>query len=393
MIRIFHSYPNWILSGVATWSCRMIRLLDPAEFDQRILITGSAYPDPEDSIVPPAELPLEILPIAPGSSRSAQWRALAAFLESQAPCLYLPLFDFDRAAAVGLLSQRIGVIGGLRSDAPDYYESARRIGHNWDWAVAVAPAIADQAALEAPALAGRIVTIPNGVDIPPSLDRPQAGPLQILYTGRIDNSQKRCSEWILIAAALRRLGVSFHLSIAGDGPDRAALEAGFATAGLSDAVTFAGTVRAGELDRLYAQAHIFLLTSAWEGLSNSLLEAMAAGVVPALYPGSISPGGPVAPGTNALVADGADALASAIGTLAREPARLGAFSGAARASVAKDFSATTMANRYADLFRSTQAHAAAGTCRQRDGRIIPPPSLKLRHRIARRIRGILSSSR
>jgi len=68
-------------------------------------------------------------------------------------------------------------------------------------------------------------------------------------------------------------GKSARLYIAGTGPEEASLRALALRTGLEKSVVFLGARR--DLDALYRAADAFLLPTASEGLSNSLLEAMA----------------------------------------------------------------------------------------------------------------------
>jgi glycosyltransferase involved in cell wall biosynthesis len=65
-------------------------------------------------------------------------------------------------------------------------------------------------------------------------------------------------------------------AIAGDGPDRAALESRAAQLGVSSRVRFLGHRR--DVPALLAVADLFVLPSLYEGFPLSVLEAMAAGV-------------------------------------------------------------------------------------------------------------------
>jgi len=69
---------------------------------------------------------------------------------------------------------------------------------------------------------------------------------------------------------------SVRLVIAGEGPDRPALERLIARLGLKDKVRLAG--EQGNLSPWYGAADAFVLPSLWEGLPNCLLEAMSAGL-------------------------------------------------------------------------------------------------------------------
>lgn len=66
-----------------------------------------------------------------------------------------------------------------------------------------------------------------------------------------------------------------HLTILGDGPDRAALEAQIAVRGLTGRVSMPGFVT--DAARYIAGADVLLLPSRWEGLPNVALEALALG--------------------------------------------------------------------------------------------------------------------
>ncbi|MBL27590.1 MAG: glycosyl transferase family 1 [Rhodospirillaceae bacterium] len=69
----------------------------------------------------------------------------------------------------------------------------------------------------------------------------------------------------------------FALVIAGDGPERGALEALAKREGVGDRVRFMGRVPHGELAPLYSAADASVLASSREGWANVLLESMACG--------------------------------------------------------------------------------------------------------------------
>lgn len=69
----------------------------------------------------------------------------------------------------------------------------------------------------------------------------------------------------------------FALVIAGDGPERSALESLARREGLGDRVRFMGRVPHGDLAPLYSAADASVLASSREGWANVLLESMACG--------------------------------------------------------------------------------------------------------------------
>ena len=78
-----------------------------------------------------------------------------------------------------------------------------------------------------------------------------------------------------IAAVARVDGVS--LVVAGDGPERQALEGQASALGVASRVRFSGPLSRDQVLALYRAADAALSTSAWENLPHSLVEALAVG--------------------------------------------------------------------------------------------------------------------
>ena len=66
---------------------------------------------------------------------------------------------------------------------------------------------------------------------------------------------------------------ALHIALAGDGPERASLEARAAAAGIADRVHFLG--HQSDVGRVYAASDLIVLPSRSEGMPNAMLEAMA----------------------------------------------------------------------------------------------------------------------
>ena len=137
--------------------------------------------------------------------------------------------------------------------------------------------------------------------------------------------------------------------IAGEGPERSALEAQARTLGLADRVVLLGY--RDDVCDLLASCDLFVLPSLFEGLPLSVLEAMAAGkpVVATAIGGTDEA---VVHGETGLLVPPADAasLAKAIRTALSDPRlsqRLGA---AGRARVYQEFSAQTMVRHITEIY-------------------------------------------
>lgn len=123
----------------------------------------------------------------------------------------------------------------------------------------------------------RISRIPNGIPLSPPLARKLTIIRRMVWTGRLER-QKGLD---LMFDALARLPAgqpAWRLDLIGDGPLRKDLEAQATALGLSDRITFHGAVSAEEIRRHLVDADMFVLPSRYEGMSNSAIEAMEAGL-------------------------------------------------------------------------------------------------------------------
>ncbi|MCT4556938.1 MAG: glycosyltransferase family 4 protein [Pelagimonas sp.] len=99
----------------------------------------------------------------------------------------------------------------------------------------------------------------------------------LLFVGRLA-AVKGVPILLQALANLRDIHPDLHLTLIGDGPDRAALEQMSADLDLHDAVTFAGYQNQTEVAKALQKTDLFVLPSFAEGVPVVLMEAMAAGV-------------------------------------------------------------------------------------------------------------------
>lgn len=114
---------------------------------------------------------------------------------------------------------------------------------------------------------GRVITVPNGVDLPPKITPPPDGRFTVLSIGRA-LYQRRTD---LVAEVARTVTGELPSTFVwvGDGPERETL----AAAG----VEVAGWLPRAEVAARLDEAHVVLHLAAFEGLPLAVLEAMAAG--------------------------------------------------------------------------------------------------------------------
>lgn len=131
--------------------------------------------------------------------------------------------------------------------------------------------------------------IPNGLAMPERTDRsairermireldlPRDARL-IMYVGRLAK-QKRVEDILWAMQVLRQIEPRARLLLIGDGPERELLIPLAKSLEVDEYVRFVGHRR--DAHQLLAAADLFWLASEFEGLSNSVMEAMSHGVVP-----------------------------------------------------------------------------------------------------------------
>jgi glycosyltransferase involved in cell wall biosynthesis len=138
--------------------------------------------------------------------------------------------------------------------------------------------VAGHLAASVPALAGRIHRVPNGVELEGGAAAP--APLVPLPRGAVlaltvGGVEPRKGVGVLLEA-LAAGDPALHLAVAGDGPERPALQRRAAELGIAGRVHWLGHRR--DVPALLAAADLFVLASRNEGMAVAMLEAMAAGL-------------------------------------------------------------------------------------------------------------------
>jgi glycosyltransferase involved in cell wall biosynthesis len=158
------------------------------------------------------------------------------------------------------------------------------------------------------------------------------------------------------AARLADALPNFQLDIVGDGPERRALEALRTSLGLETRVHLLG--ERDDVARLLSGADVFALTSTSEGLSMSILEAIASGLpVVATAVGGNSE--ILIDGTAGLLVPPGNpaSLASALLSVLEDPTRLASMGRAARKHAERHFDLRDVVARYESLYRDQLAVA------------------------------------
>ena len=170
-------------------------------------------------------------------------------------------------------------------------------------------------------VSAEIHVIPGGLDTLEYAPTDRTTTRDVVFVGRLAPIKRL--DLLLAAIALVKRGIpDVRVSIVGDGPLRGSLEQMVNQMGLAGNVVFEG--HRSDVSSILAEARIFVLTSDTEGVSLSVMEALACGV-PAVVSNVGDLGDIVDDGRNGFLVDGrtAEAFAARISEmLADEPRRL-----------------------------------------------------------------------
>jgi len=268
-------------------------------------------------------------------------------------------FAFPSAYLCYRSADRLPYVISLRgSDVPgynvrlglDYWLLAglfRRIWNRSSALVANSFGLRDLALRFTPALDIRV--IPNGVDTKifyPAERRLLPRPLRALTVCRLIR-RKRLDLLIQAAARAQVLGVPLTLTIAGEGNLRQELQRQAELLGAANHISFLGRVPPERMPQLYRDHDLFLMSSAHEGMSNAMLEAMASGLPIITTP---CEGVEELIAENGIVVDAdAESLAQAIKRLSSNENDYLAMCVAAQRQAQK-FRWPTVANQYAAIY-------------------------------------------
>jgi glycosyltransferase involved in cell wall biosynthesis len=318
--------------------------MDPARFGHEALFLGGD--GPLAAMLTEAGVP----------ARAVEWGGSA-----RDPLGALRYARAVRRAAPALIHLHTGgraprVLGRLAARTPVLVHLHSRVNE----AVGVAPvpfslvgadaAVADAHAIAAQAVGLRPTVVHLGVRYPPATVRArrEGAPLVVGTSGRMA-PVKGLRHLVEAFACLAGEGAHLRLEMAGDGPERQALERQVRAAGLADRVRLLGWM--GDLAPALARWDLLAQPSLEEGFPTGVLEAMGAGV-PVLasavggVPEMVEEGR-----TGWLVPPGdPDALAGRLRTLALDPHRLEAAGRAAAEAVRRRFTVERMAERMAEVY-------------------------------------------
>ncbi len=297
---------------------------------------------------------------------------LYALIHFWQPQVFVPGFSDYEYIFLHRVPQSVKLVQPVHSDHVDWYAKFRHVSLFADGFIFVSRFLQRQLGGQHH---GVEAFIPNFVDTSADLtadvpDRFSDPVLHILYTGRLVQKAKRVFDFPEILQGIPRV----RLHIAGDGQERPELLARLTACGVQH--TYHGLLGPRALADLYRQCSLFLLTSAYEGLPLSLLEAMSYGCVPLVS--RVSSGVPdvVDEYTGYLVPVGdIVGFRTVIGDIMPNRETLRRKSKASAERVARDYSSTHCGPQYEALFKRVQQYPSRHPVGIWRPRVLPGTSL------------------
>ncbi len=261
------------------------------------------------------------------------------------------------------LAQRsnVRILGIVHSDVETQYMLAERffaIAPVW---IGVSRRCADELRRRVAWKGVKVYELPYPIstDLTPIREASQE-PLKIAYVGRFEEPQKRISR---LASVLERLGASgtvFRATLAGDGPAMSDFSKRLQQMSheVRHRTTLAGILDSDGVKSLWRTHDVCLLTSAYEGMPLTLLEAMSAGVCPVVM--LVDSGLPdlLVDGVNArLVPQGdVDGMVAVLQELSEDREQLRRLGSAAQRTVQLQYSPATHFRKLESIIRDLWEH-------------------------------------
>ena len=280
------------------------------------------------------------------------------------PCGPIATFLNKRWHVPYIASLRGGDVPGLVPEIKPLHRLLaplrRWVNKNAKAVVANSPSLAELAQAADPV---SVTVIPNGVDT--QYYRPsgnnigvKGAPLRLLLVGRF-HRQKLIPETIQWLAQAKSQGIELLVTIVGDGPERDAVEATIEDADMIKFICLEGWLEKDQLRNHYQQADCFLNLSSYEGMPNTLLEAMACGLP--VIASNIAPHRRLVEHqvTGYLVdLDRPESLIGRLAEFAADRRRVRIMRAAARRRALSSYSWETVANEYLALFAQHQKESS-----------------------------------
>ena len=350
--RVIFTAPNWQISGVNTFIETLVNELNKLDFEAVVLFTTTQPLTEQKSLLP--DMPYQALSHTPNLKPKTRRQLLQKYLAAMSPCVFVPSYDYNSSTITPELPDNIATLGVLHSDDPQHYVHGYRMGPYWDQIVSVSSTIEKNLLSLNASFKDKSHVIRYGIRDQEETIKPRQTDskerLRVVYTGRIIQHQKLIFDFVQVAEKLNDYRDLIELVFVGDGPDFDEFQNQMDPYVNSGLVDLMGRIKPERISEVLLSSHVFALTSEFEGLPLSMLEALSAGLVPVVTDIESGIGEICTDQQNALISPIGDpaALADNLLKLAKNPTLFNKLSAASRDTFIKEkLRAVDMAEQYA----------------------------------------------
>lgn len=344
-----------LLGGVYNFNLNLASQLGERGWRQSAILTANAAGrSPTGDAVFPVCSALRFPYEYPGENLYSIMRRLAKVITAGTGILIAN--DSLELATVAYRGTNRKVVFLLHGDYPHYYNLAVERQDVIDVFITYTGKIHKSLCELLPNRAQDIVFLPYGIPIPKKQRASNAGPLRLLFVGRLE-TDKGVFDLPVIDTCLSNAGVPVRWTIHGTGPAEAKLKDEWKP---KSPIEWSSRRPLGEVLALYQRHDVLVSPSRAEGMPLVLLEAQAAGVVPVISDLESGVREVVTPGqTGFRIATGdCQGFASAIAVLHRDRRLLERMSAAARQLICAQHDVRLRSKDYAKLFCNLQQSRA-----------------------------------
>lgn len=371
-------WPNYV-GGPNAWLRRVVpQLIDRGVRVRVLFLTDRGAPDRCPSVMALRSQGVDCAAVPRQTYINDQVRWILRRLREDPPDVFVADCFAAYYAGYWMRAARIPTVGVVRSDDPVYRcLQDQFVFGDKDYrlsAVVCVSKFLEQQLLGRHPQGVLIRRIPSGAPIPSARAQPPVGCMRLVYTGRLVEEQKRISE--LTRALCRAVAEvpNIEAVINGEGPAISAVKQVLASHGKGLPVYLSGRIDSARIQEILLKSHVFVLLSDYEGLSTSLMEAMASGVVPVCL--RMRSGVPELiehDKTGLLVNDRGDDFVDAVRRLRSEPEMWERLSIAAREKIQAGYSIQASAASWESLLRELAETAQTTRTLRVPWRVVLPP--------------------
>jgi glycosyltransferase involved in cell wall biosynthesis len=369
------------IGGVSTWMQRTLPLLQAAgvEVEVHIMVFGGR-PGPNCAFYNEHGIPFRWLPWQEHLPYGV--RSCLKLLQHSQPDVYVPNCIVPAYFAAGYARRSgIATVGVLHADNPYYWglvDEFINASPNFRLSAVVPVSSFIESKVTSMAAAQGILVrrIGCGVPIPEKSASVPESMFRLVYVGRLVEEQKRISDVVAALCEVARRIPNLEAWIVGGGSASNKVACIIQQNAMGARIRLLGRIDNANIDEVLVQCHGLVLLSDYEGLSLSMLEAMAAGVVPICLDMRSGVREALEHEVNGLIVkDRGEDFFNAVKALQRNPAKWQQLSIAARQTVRQRYSVRNCVQQWMDLLHGLERTKIAAFKAPRTLRL-PPPNPK-----------------